>query len=624
MCGITGIVSFDRRNEHLNQGVLVEMCQQIHHRGPDDQDYYLGDEVGFGFKRLSIVDLSGGRQPITNEDGNLIMVCNGEIFNYPELRKELEGKGHKFSSNTDIEVIVHLYEEHGADLVSRLNGQFAFAIFDKAKKRITFARDQFGVAPLFYTMTDQGDLVFGSEVKALLSYPGIAPDVNLNALDQIITFPGLTSPNSMFKGIHSFRPGELGIYENGELKKRTYWDLNYPTEGGKVPPVKSFEEYKEALDDLLGKSVKRRLQADVPVGFYLSGGLDSCLISGMAQQNHQLSDVQTFSIEFEQSAINEVKYQRQMVDHLGAKHSSLLFNQNEIEQRLKQAVFHAETPLKETYNTCSLALSGLVKDKGLKVILTGEGADEMFAGYVGYRFDKERGNGFDDDLDTMMENDMRQQLWGDESFFYERDYVAFEENKRAIYAPELGNNLNQFGALYQPLIDQSKLAGRSRLHQRSYVDFKLRISDHLLADHGDRVVFANSVEGRYPFLDIDLVEFVTSVPPEYKLNGMEEKYILKKMASKYVPQSIIDREKFSFVAPGCQYLLQNNIEWVNDLLSYETIKRQGYFNPEVVERLKQQYLNPAFNVNQTFEIDFLMIVLTFGIFKETFKMPSLN
>ncbi|MGV3610693.1 MAG: asparagine synthase (glutamine-hydrolyzing) [Fluviicola sp.] len=625
MCGIAGIVSFNRRNEHINQGVLERMCAAIKHRGPDDQDLYISDEIGFGFRRLSIVDVSGGRQPMTNEDGSLIMVCNGEIFNFNELRKELEGKGHIFATNADVEVILHLYEEEGIDLVKRLDGQFSFAIFDRRKRRVILARDPFGVTPLFYTITDDLDFIFASEIKALLHYPGVNKTVNLNALDQIITFPGLVSPNTMFEGIYSFRPGELAIFENGTLNKSIYWDLDYPLEGA-THNIRSYEEYKEALDDLLQKSIKKRLQADVPLGFYLSGGLDSSLVTGVIKNKQLLNNFPTFSVEFLTGSINEVKYQKEMVNYLQSQHHSMLFDYLEIEKRLKQAIWHAETPIKETYNTCSLALSELVRANGVKVVLSGEGADELFAGYVGYRFDKERAQkmDFDMDLDAIMENEMRAKLWGDESFFYEREYLAFEENKRSIYSNKLSDSLHDFGALYRPFIDTSKIIGRNKVHQRSYIDFKMRISDHLLSDHGDRVAFANSVEGRYPFLDKDLVEFVTTVPSEYKLRGMEEKYILKQIAADYIPQSIINREKFSFVAPGCQYLLQNKVEWVMDMLSYAQIKNEGYFNPDVIERLKKQYLAPSFSVNQTFEIDLLMIVLTFGIFKELYQIPNLN
>lgn len=625
MCGIAGIVSLNGTNELMNRDVLERMCMAIEHRGPDDQDVYLSDKIGFGFRRLSIVDVAGGRQPMSNEDGNLIMVCNGEIFNYHELRKELEGKGHVFSTNSDVEVIVHLYEEEGAELVHRLDGQFSFAIYDQRKNRVLLARDPFGVTPLFFTISASGHLIFASEIKAILQYPGVNRTVNLNALDQIITFPGLVSPNTMCEGIYSFRPGELGIFENDSLHKRMYWDLDYPMENA-TREIRSYEEYQEELDSLLRKSIRKRLQADVPLGFYLSGGLDSSLVTGVIKNQELLDKFPTFSVEFLTGSINEVKYQKEMVEYLQSQHYSVVFDHIEIEKRLKQAIWHAETPIKETYNTCSLALSELVNSNGVKVVLSGEGADELFAGYVGYRFDQERAQNmdFDMDLEAMMENDMRMALWGDESFFYEREYVAFEENKRSIYSNKLSDSLHDFGALYHPFIDTSKIVGRDKVNQRSYIDFKLRISDHLLADHGDRVVFANSVEGRYPFLDKDLVEFAKTVPSEYKLRGMEEKYILKKLASNYIPQSIIDREKFSFVAPGCQYLLQNKVEWVMDMLSYSQIKNEGYFNPDVIERLKKQYLDPSFSVNQTFEIDFLMIVLTFGIFKEMYQMPNLN
>jgi len=289
-------------------------------------------------------------------------------------------------------------------------------------------------------------------------------------------------------------------------------------------------------------------------------------------------------------------------------------------------IYHSECPVKETYNTCSLALSAAAKANGITVILTGEGADELFAGYVGYRFDQlgNRGRAKSYDLETVLEEEMREKLWGDKDLFYETNHHAHKEIKSALYSEQLNDVFDEFDCLNFPLVNKDRLRGRHFVHQRSYLDFKLRLSDHLISDHGDRMGMANSVEARYPFLDIDLIEFSRHIPPDLKLRGFTEKYVLRKVAEGLVPRSILEREKFGFHAPGSPYLLQQGIEWINDLLSYERIKRQGYFNPDVIERLKKQYSRPDFKLSLPFESDLLIVVLTFGIFLDVFNLPNLN
>jgi len=289
-------------------------------------------------------------------------------------------------------------------------------------------------------------------------------------------------------------------------------------------------------------------------------------------------------------------------------------------------IYHSECPVKETYNTCSLALSAAAQSNGVRVVLNGEGADEMFAGYEGYRFDQFRiKNGRKlDDLETMLEDEVREKLWGDKDLFYEKDQLAFRETKQALYSAQLNEAFEEFDCLNFPLVNTDRLRGRHFVHQRSYLDFKLRLAAHLIADHGDRMAMANSVEARYPFLDIDLIEFSRHIPPDLKLHGFTEKYVLRKVAEGLVPRSVTQRQKFGFHAPGSPYLLQQGVEWINDLLSYERIKRQGYFNPEVVERLKAKYSKPGFKLNLPLEDDFLIVVITFSLFCEIFNMPTLN
>lgn len=623
MCGITGI--YDIKSKYtLERETIASMAEAIKHRGPDETSYLLEDNFGLGFKRLSIIDLKNGHQPFFNHDQSIILICNGEIYNYKELRKELEEKGYPFKTNCDVECIVYLYEEYGTDFIHRLNGQFAFAIVDKKRKRFLLARDQFGICPLFYTILDDV-IIFASEIKAILKHPSVRREVDLTGLDQVFTFPGLVSPSTMFKNIISLKAGHFLFVSDGNVSTSEYWDLNYPEENGQCEN-KPEEYYAERLEEQLLKSVRYRLNADVPVGFYLSGGLDSSVIAGMMRKLNSSASYQSFSIGFPEVSdleYDERRYQRLVVRNVNSQHNEIPFNWADVDSKLREAILFAECPLKETYNTCSLALSKAVKDNGIKVILSGEGSDEFLGGYVGYRFDTQRQKvNHSKDLSDILEEEMRKKLWGDPGFAYERNELEFVETKKALYSENINKRYKEFDCLRHLEIDKRKLDNRHVFHKRSYLDLKLRLSDHLVSDHCDRVNYANSVEGRYPFLDIELLDFIKTIPPDIKLKGLVEKYILKKVAKKYVPDEIVNRQKFSFVAPGSPQLLRNNIEWVEDILSYETIKKQGYFNPDTIERLKKMYRKDSFKLNLPFDPDLLIVVITFGLFLDVFDMPN--
>lgn len=622
MCGIVGY--FDLRNERRTDAeVLAVMTGKMVHRGPDSSGFFIEENIALGFRRLSIIDLAGGDQPLFNEDKSLVLICNGEIFNYRELRHELESKGHIFGTNSDVEVLLHLYEAEGVRCLDKLNGQFAFALFDRKQKLLFLARDHFGVNPLYYTIVD--DLfIFGSEIKALLEHPLVRREVDLTGLDQVFSFPGLVSPRTMFKNIDSLKSGHCITVKNGDVQVREYWDLKYPDEGElSYEQPESF--YVEKLGELFTRAVRRRLQADVPVGFYLSGGLDSSMIGAAINQLSPETNRHSFSIGFTDRGISETKFQRLMVEHVNSIHHEIIFDWSEICERLQAMIYHCECPVKESYNTCSLALSEAARKNGVPVILSGEGADELFAGYVGYRLDQSGLRSAPKyDLETILEEELREKLWGDKEIIYEIDQSAFREIKTALYSAAANELFAEFDCLNFPLVNNERLRDKHFIHQRSYLDLKLRLSDHLISDHGDRMALANSVEGRYPFLDIELVEFAKEIPPDLKLNQFTEKYILRKVAQNLVPAEIIQREKFGFHAPGSPYLLRQKCEWINDLLSYERIKRQGYFDPDAIERLKTLYSQPNFKLDLPFETDLLMIVLTFGIFLDLYSMPNLN
>ena len=622
MCGLAGFI--DMRGERKpDRELLVRMTDKLVHRGPDSAGYFVDHSVALGFRRLSIIDLESGDQPIYNEDGSVVLLCNGEIFNHVELRKTLVQKGHHFRTRSDVEVLLHLYEEHGVDFLDKINGQFAFVIYDRKNRRLFLARDHFGINPLYYT-TVNGSFIFASEIKAILEHPQAPREVDLTGLDQILSFPGLVSPRTMFKGIHSLKSGHYILVENGAVSVREYWDLDYPPLGAGLIS-KSENEYVDELKELLTRSVRYRLQSDVPVGFYLSGGLDSSLIGALINQVGPDTRRHSFSIGFTDADISEIKHQRLMAQFTRSIHNEIIFDWSEIVERLSQMIYHSECPVRESYNTCSLALSAAARNAGVKVVLTGEGADELFAGYVGYRFDSFRDRESKSYvLETMLEDELREKLWGDRDFFYEKNHLAVREVKQTLYSRRVNELYPEFDCFKHGLINKERLRGRHPLHQRSYLDFKLRLSDHLISDHGDRMALANSVEGRYPFLDIDLVEFSTRIPPELKLHNYIEKYILKRVAGDLLPREIVQREKFGFHAPGSSYLLQHGGEWINDMVSHERIKRQGYFNPDVIDRLRAEYTQSDFKLNLPFDDDLLIIVLTFGIFLDTFNLPDLN
>ena len=612
-----------RAERKPDKELLTRMTDKLVHRGPDSAGYFVDHSVALGFRRLSIIDLESGDQPIYNEDGSLVLMCNGEIFNYLELKKVLIKKGHSFRTKSDVEVLLHLYEEYGIDFLDKINGQFAFVIYDLKNRRLLLARDHFGINPLYYT-TANGLFIFSSEIKAILEHPQVPREVDLTGLDQTLSFPGLVSPRTMFKGIQSLRSGNYIIFENGNIAVKEYWDLDYPPlSAGFIS--KSENEYVDELKDLLTRSVKYRLQSDVPVGFYLSGGLDSSLIGALISQVAPDTRRHSFSIGFTDEDISETKHQRLMAEFTRSIHKEIIFDWSEIAERLTQMIYHCECPVRESYNTCSMALSAAAQNAGVKVVLTGEGADELFAGYVGYRFDNFRDRESKSyDLETALEDELREKLWGDKDFFYEKDHLALREVKQTLYSAHVNALYREFDCLNHCLINKERLRGRHPLHQRSYLDFKLRLSDHLISDHGDRMTLANSVEGRYPFLDIDLVEFSTRLPPDLKLHNYIEKYILKRVAEDLLPREIVKREKFGFHAPGSPYLLRQGVEWINDMVSHERIKRQGYFNPDGIDRVRAEYTQNGFKLNLPFEDDLLIVVLTFGIFLDTFNLPNLN
>ncbi len=619
MCGITGIFDLKQMNR-IDADILLKMRNTLNHRGPDGATIHTDENIGLATTRLSIIDIEHGDQPLWNEDRSIVLICNGEVFNYIELREDLIKQGHTFSTNSDCEVILHLYEDRNVDSLDMLNGQFAFVLYDFKKNILFAARDHLGIIPFFYTVTEEGLFLFASEIKALLMHPQVKKQVDLIGLDQILTFPGLISPRTLFQNILSLPNGHyINIApENTEIKPIEYWDVIYPKKH-EILEIKPESYYIDTVSDLFEKSVSYRLRADVPIGFYVSGGLDSAMITSKAVGLQSLHK-STFAINVHAEELSEAKFQRLLAAHLDTTHEEIFFQPHEMLKRLKQVIYHTECPLRETYNTASLALSERVKAAGIKVVLSGEGADEFFAGYIGYRFDKIN---FKGEAVSETEKELRKKLWGNTEFTYEKNYTTFKETKRQLYSSQLRLQFEEFESTNHFVIDSPKIQNVHITHLRSYIDYKLRLCDHLIGDHGDRMALANGVECRYPFLDKDLIEFTATIPPDLLLHNLQEKYILKKIAYDFVPNPIIDRDKFAFATPSSiEILLQNN-EYINDLLSYERIKREGYFDPDYVEYLKNVYRQPDFKIHVPYEPDLLITVITFGMFREIFDLPCL-
>ena len=610
MCGICGI--FNQKNKKaIDKKWLDDMLKAISHRGPDGSESLVLANAALGFNRLSFLDLEGGMQPIWNENRTVAMICNGEIFNYQELRQELIEKGHIFSTKTDVEVVLHLYEEEGLGFPKRLNGQFAIAIYDDTSKQMILVRDQIGICPLFYTFSD-GRLLFASEIKAILEYPGVERKLNLKAVDQLMNFPGVVAPQTFFAGIYALEAGHmLKIREDSEAENIEYWDLIYRQEDEDLGEA----YYTERLRELLKKAIKRRLVADVPIGFYISGGLDSSVVACYIGK-YLLNSYYSFSAEIGDGELNESRFQKMVKDRVKSEHYRTIVAEEEIWTYLEKVIRHAESGVKESYDVAAFLLSELVQGSPAKAVLTGQGSDEFFYGYVGYMLDQFRN--MQKGRMSSEECACNEKLWGDPFFRYERIHPEIRKVHSKVYSENVKGDWKNFSAIADSPVNVDRLKGLSTQKRRSYIDYKLRLSDHLLGEHGDRMFFSHSVEGRHPFLDMELLQFVTTMPDKYKLNGVNEKYILKKAAEGIVPDEIVKRKKFPFQAPGMSAMIKKsmNIPYLEDSL----LKKYGVFDVSYVNELKQVYRQDDFKLMGAYEIDYLLIVMTVTMLCECYSL----
>jgi asparagine synthase (glutamine-hydrolysing) len=604
MCGIAGFVPPD--GSQPDRDVLMAMTRELIHRGPDEEGYHTAEGIGLGQRRLSIIDLAGGRQPIFNEDGSIAVVFNGEIFDYIELRADLEARGHRFRTHTDTEVIVHAYEQWGLDFPSHLNGQFGIALWDGPKRRLILARDRVGIRPVFYAHRPDGALLFASEMKALFRYPGFRAEMDLRGLGQIFTFWANIPPRTVFRGVSELPPGSLLVAENGSLRIQTYWKHAFPDRNGYEDRPEAW--WTERLRELLHDATALQLRADVPVGSYLSGGLDSSIIAALVKKHHN-PGLSTFSVGFADPAFDERPYQRRMAEFLGTDHQTLEVDYASIGTAFSDVVRFAEKPMIRTAPAPLLSLSGLVRKSGMKVVLTGEGADEIFGGYNIFREDKVRrfwARSPDAEWRSLPlsslygyveRNPAAGALW---RRFFKRGLTDVDNPYyshlirwgntawiKGLFAPGIREGM---GTEEEMLADLDAYADPDlrRWHplcRAQYLEMAVFMSGYLLCSQGDRMLMAHSVEGRFPFLDHRLIEFAATIPPKLKVNVLTEKYILKKAYAGLLPSAIVDRPKQPYRAPISRCFADPGANLASTLLTPDALRATGYFDVDAASRM---------------------------------------
>lgn len=608
MCGIAGIV--DTSSTEEKQHLLRRMLGLIRHRGPDAFGIYADSRVGLSSARLRILDLAGGDQPIHNEDRSIWIVYNGEVFNYVELREDLERKGHRFYTKSDTEVLVHLYEELGTDLFSHLNGQFAIALWDKRNQSLLLARDRMGIRPLFYHVRD-GKLVFGSEIKAIFADPGVPRELDVKAISDVFTAWSPLGGGTAFKGIRQLLPGHFAVYKDGNLSIKQYWQLSFSRQmDGRRP----FSSCVEDLSALLYDATQIRLRADVPVGAYLSGGLDSTYVTSVVKK-HFDNRLRTFSVSFSDERFDEAPFQQMAVEVLHTDHSMIRCTERDIGANLPNVVWHTEVPLTRTAPVPMYMLSGLVRENSFKVVLTGEGSDEIFAGYDIFKEDRVR-RFWAREPESALRPLLLKRLYPD-IFSSDTGRAGafltgfFKKGLARVHSPVYSHlirweNTSQIKTFFSD--DCQKQAGTvddfvdrvtamlpadymrwDPLSRAQYTEIVTFLCSYLLSSQGDRVAMGHAVEGRFPFLDYRVVEYACSLPPQHRLNVLRDKYILRQAANSLIPPELALRPKQPYRAPISRSLMGSQAPaYAGELLSQDALKRTGYFHPVKVARLVEK------------------------------------
>ncbi len=606
MCGITGILNMTE-SEPVSINTLRTMAGYIRHRGPNQSGAYVDEKIGMAQTRLSIIDLENGTQPIHNEDKTLWIIFNGEIYNYTELKNDLEKKGHSFYTNSDTEVILHLFEDEKEQCVNKLNGQFAFVVWNAQSKELFIARDRVGKKPLYYSVY-KNKFYFGSEIKSIFACKEIEREIAPESLNQIFTFWTILPGKTFFKNIYELQAGCYLKIKDGNIKVKRYWDYDFALTDELVNYTSG--EIAEQVKELLLDSVAIRLRADVPVGSYLSGGLDSSGITAIINNNFN-NKLKTFGIRFEDAAFDEGEFQDIMVKNLKVDHHTVLVKNKSIGELLPEVLWHCEIPLLRLSPVPLFILSGLARDSGFRVVLTGEGSDEVFGGYNIFRETLVRAfwSKFPESkIRPMLLEKLYPYIFKDakskavlRSFFkagieqpgnpFFSHLIRWQNTSKIkrFFSNDIRENTNG----YDPFVELSgilpeKFSYWDALSKAQFLEMKLFLSNYLLSSQGDRVAMAHSLEIRMPYLDYRLIELMSKVPSYLKIRGLNEKFILKKVFKDILPQSISGRPKHPYRAPIKNSLLNNKLDYIEDYLSEDNLKNNNLFNPLMVLKLKEK------------------------------------
>lgn len=608
MCGIAGLIDL-RGQREPDRATVYRMTDAILHRGPDEDGFHFAPGVGLGMRRLSIIGLADGQQPIWNEDRTIAVVFNGELFEYPEKRAELEAKGHVFRTHTDTELIPHLYEEYGEDLFPHLKGQFAFTIFDTRRRIVLMARDRVGICPLHWAR--QGDwLYFGSEIKALLASGAVPRALDERGLDHIFTFFAMSTRRTMFAGVNSVLPGHylrIAFRSDGapaEIVERRYWDLNFPDAGSEDDP----QDEKSVVDEFeatFRRAVAVRLRADVPVVGYLSGGVDSSMVLATAARIRR-TPLPSFTIGIPAEGLDETETSGQTARHVGGKQTVVRTGPEVISNAYPKLIVAADCPVIDTSCASLLCLSREVNRQGYKVALTGEGSDEALAGYPWFKLDLiRRFADFGTSLPGLAMSRTARSFFGPKTSLSELSridaltggplaqtifYHAVSKGREDCYSDELFDRLDGHIAYEDLALDLERMRRWHPLNRSLYFGYKVFLAGLLLNHKGDRVAMANSVETRYPFLDEDVIALCSRLHPRWKLRGYtQDKYLLRRAAERVLPHEVANRPKGMFRAPFAESFLTNQPGYVKELISPESLAKTGLFDRAKIDRCLAEF-----------------------------------
>jgi asparagine synthase (glutamine-hydrolysing) len=608
MCGICGIFLFDKI-QRVNREVLSDMNRQIAHRGPDDDGFFVDGNVSLAMRRLSIIDIRTGHQPLSNEDGSIWIVFNGEIYNHGELRKDLISRGHRYRTQSDTETIVHLYEEYGKNCVQYLRGMFAFAIWDRNRRSLFIARDRLGIKPLYYRHQDD-TFLFGSEIKTILNYPHVRPEFNRGTLAEYLAFGYVAGEETMYAGINKLLPGHTLILEEDKraLQIEPYWDLNIQSDDGKRPYDHYVSEYRERLEDC----VSSHLMSDVPLGVFLSGGLDSSAVAALTTKIRQ-EPIQTFSVGYGEQEFSELPYARTVAEHLRSRHHEIHVNWGDFFQTLPRLIWHEDEPVVWPSSVALYFVARLAREH-VTVVLTGEGSDETLAGYTRYawtllnsRMDRVYRSMTPAGLRALLRSaigrtpisaaykrKLEHTFLGRDgaswpSFYFDNFYCAFSASDQdELLTPDAKESA---GDPYAGSMHYWNGSSGDLLHRLLYTDIKTYMVEVLMKQ--DQMSMAASIESRVPFLDHALVEFTATIPAKYSTKGMAGKCILKSAVADLLPEAIMSRKKMGFPTPWEYWLKGPQLKVLEQLLLEPRTLQRRLFRQEILQRLFAEHRSGA-------------------------------